>query len=197
MIYGYVKSSDWVEVNAQISSLKLNRHQGDDSTTYSVSGTYSYQYNGVDYTSSKISLSKGSDNFGSYWQDLHSKLQRDRRNENVIALVNPSNPDESILDRTLRFYSLIFGAMFALIFGGFGGFYALAAWKGKSSKSRQREQISKNGIPSKEKAGFNFLLGFGAIFFVMGASIGSIAIPEEIAKGNYCCLLYTSDAADD
>ena len=189
MIYGYIKSSNWVEVKAQLSSLKLNYHQGDDSTTYSVSGTYSYQYGGVVYTSSDISLSKGSDNIGSYWQDLHDKLQHDRSNGNVIALVNPSNPSKSILDRTLRVYSLIFGAVFAFIFGGLGVFIALAAWKGKPSKARQSQHISKDGIPSKEKAGFDFLLGFGAIFFVIGTGIGSMAIPKELAKGNHWVLL--------
>ena len=43
-LWTWTRTQSWVEVPAQIQSLDLEEHQGDDSTTYKVCATYRYSF---------------------------------------------------------------------------------------------------------------------------------------------------------
>ncbi len=189
MIVGYIATANWVEVPATIHQLKLSQNHGNESTTYSVKSTYSYFYNDTRYQSDNVSISKASDNIGSYWQDLHRSLKASRSRNNATALVNPKNPSKSVLDRTLRWSAIIFGSMFLFIFSGLGGFFTWASL-GKGQRRDQRLHDEKTGgIKCNEKAGSFVLAGFGSIFFVMGTGFSFLAIPQALREGEYAALL--------
>ena len=183
MTLSYFDSSNWQKVPANISSLKLKTSRG-DSTTFRVEASYSYFFNG-DRQSDAVALSDTSDNVGSYWQDLHTKLTRDKANGRVTAWVNPSNPDQALLDRTYRWSQVAFGAIFLILFGGFG---FLAMWlsvKPVKPKDKVMQENKVNGISSKEKSGFWLLFLFGCPFFFIGVFTFILALPNIINKGEY------------
>lgn len=188
ILRSYVSSANWVEVPATIHSVRLNRKSGRQST-YSVSGNYSYSYDGKQYRGDRIGLSSGSDNIGTYWQDLHRRLQQDKQSNEASVFVNPDNPNQSVVDRTLRWRPILVGAFFFSILFGIGAFILHASLSGKFSRHSQLKRQLEGGIASKEKSAHWFLLAFGAVFFFMGILFGSIAIPKELANGNYAVLL--------
>ncbi|GAA6136931.1 hypothetical protein NBRC116583_06780 [Arenicella sp. 4NH20-0111] len=185
----YVSSADWDLVPATIENLELKNHHGSDATTYSVRGRYNYYYQGYDYSSTRISFSNGSDNFGDYWHDLYARLNQDRRYENVMAWVNPDAPHEAVLDRTLRWASIGFGAVFAIMFGGIGGLVAWASWRNEPTSVRRPVLDVGKGIASKEKTGGLGLLVLGGIFFGVGSIMASMILPRELERDNYPALL--------
>jgi len=191
-IAGYLSTSHWVEVPANIQNLRLDRHSGSESTTYSVNSRYTYRYNGKSYNGNRVGFSSSSDNIGTYWQDLYSELNLLRRSNEATAFINPDDPFQSILDRTLRWQLLVFGSMFVLMFGG-GGAMLLFGWSPNSNDQRQQDGIARNQnageIQSEDKQSAVYLFGFGCVFFLVGAGFGAIILPTELAKGNYAALL--------
>lgn len=200
-VISHFSSADWVMVPTEIVELEFKNHHGSDSTTYSVRGRYTYYYNGASYTNTRVSFNKGSDNFGDYWQDLYARLNQDRRFENAMAWVNPDSPSESVLDRTFRWANIGFGAIFAVLFGGIGGFVAWASWR-TSSRPRRNARLQRSsglaqsstsfngeGISSKEKSGGFALIAFGGLFFAVGSFMSAMILPKELANENYPALL--------
>lgn len=186
MTIKYFSSSNWQPVSANISSLSLKKSHG-ESTTYKVEAKYSYFYNG-DRQSSNVTFSNTSDNIGDYWQELHKRLKQDRANGTVQAWVNPSNPDEAILDRTFRWAQVAFGSIFIFMFGGFGlGAMWLSMAKAKPREQQRREDRA-NGISSKEKSGFWILFLFGSPFFLIGLFTFFLALPDITNNGDYAAL---------
>lgn len=187
-VFGYVVSANWVEVPATIHHLEFVRNRGSDATTYSVESDYSYTFNGARYDSDRVSLSTGSDNLGSYWQDLHSTLKAAKKNNEVVAYVNANNPSSSLLDRTFRWSTVIFGSMFLFIFCGVGGVITWMSLKGTKSRSTRLLDESQEGIKCNQKAGALFFAGFGSIFFVMGTCMSLIILPDALRNGEYAAL---------
>ncbi len=187
----YFKSQDWHVVPATIIDLELQRNTSSDSITYTVIGEYVYQYQGQEFMGSNISTSSGSDNIGSYWQDLYAVLMQKRRSDTVEVWVNPRNPSESVLDRSFRWPMIGFASIFLVLFCGLGAVVAWFSWKKSLSPSRIQQQAltADGGILSNEKSGGWFLFWFGSVFFLVGTVMGVMILPEELAKENYPALL--------
>ncbi|MBL8819024.1 MAG: DUF3592 domain-containing protein [Planctomyces sp.] len=119
-----VDSGNWVEVPAWIEDTRLISDIDSDSTTYRTTANYRYEYRGVTYHGTRVSFSKGSDNIGSFHQDIHAELSKHMNERTAFrCYVNPDAPSESILYRTIRVSMLIFYSIFILAFGtvGIGG----------------------------------------------------------------------------
>jgi len=128
----YFSTSNWVEVPAQVLHLELERSSS-QSDTHSLEGQYSYTFQGTQYISDQISLSSGKDNIGDYWENLEVDIRSLMRDNELSAFVNPDNPREAVLDRRIRWKMLLFGSVFVLTFGLFGG---LAIWGGLSTQKQ-------------------------------------------------------------
>jgi len=188
MFFSYIDTGGWVQVPAEVYEIKLKRSSG-DTTTYSVKAEYSYQFDGVKHRGSRVSLSTGSDNMGTYWQDLERRLRRDQASNESWALVDPDNPADAILDRTFRWSSVVMGSIFLILFGGIGLIAIWASIQRKKSRSVRLQDERETGILSQEKNGSWFIAAFGGVFFVMGTGMSLLALPEEIQKGNYAALV--------
>jgi len=112
----------WDECEAEVVSCKLERHSGSKGgSTYSVLAQYQYKIKGIEYKGNRVSLSTGSDNIGSFHQDLYRHLNNSKKgNKTVSCWVNPENAVDSILVRTPRIPMLLFKALFVLVFGAVG-----------------------------------------------------------------------------
>ena len=187
MIVGFVNSRDWIEVPATIHNVNLETSQG-DSTTYSVSGSYSYRFNDIEYHGDRMSLSSGHDNFGSYWQDLASNLTKDQQGNEASVFVNPSDPTQSVMDRTFRWGSVLFGGIFLFVFGGIGAIALLTSKKESKLFQPRNIRTHKNGINSDQKSSGWLLLVFGGVFFSIGLVQAINILPSELADKNYRAL---------
>jgi len=187
MIVGFIASANWEEVPAELHEIKLKKHFG-ETTTYSVQASYSYRFKGTYYTGSRVSLSSGSDNLGTYWQDLAHRLRGERSSNEASALVNPNNPTDAILDRTLRWRSMIFGGIFLLLFGGVGVFVLLASLSGTKNRNDRLEEEHKNGIPSDQRNGRWIFTILGVMAFLLGTGLSFLALSEALPKREYLAL---------
>ena len=112
-------ASNWIDTPATITHLELE--QGDE--TQKIVGSYQYVYEGQRYTNDRIGLDTGSDNIGEYHWEFYRKLKTSfNANQPVTCYVNPSDPANSLLDRSLRPELVVFHFPFILCFGlaGFG-----------------------------------------------------------------------------
>lgn len=196
----WVSAQDWQPVTATIRHLQLESHRGEDSTTWSVSASYDYDYQGQRYHSDQVSLYRGSDNVGTYWQDLQARLARDMNAGRAVAWVNPLDPQQAVLDRTFRAGMLAFSLIFGLIFVAVGAGIIAAMLYSQRRQQQQQSMIEQHlsggassrqttGIASNSRSGGLFLLGFGALFFLIGAPVSGFALTEALPEGEYAALL--------
>ncbi len=163
-ILNYWQSGQWQAVPATITHLELISNTSDGSTTYRVDANYQYEFNGQRYRSDQVSLSDGSDNIGDYWHQLHRKLRRQQSQEKVVALVNPDNPEEALLDRSLRPGVLLMGSAFGVIFIGIG----LAVMRKPAAVGNDAHP---GDIFSEQKGGYKLLLFIGLAACVLGSVV--------------------------
>ncbi|MCW8857870.1 MAG: DUF3592 domain-containing protein [Kangiella sp.] len=143
-IYDAYEARGWQPVEATITHVEQVISRGDDSTTYGVNGAFKYEYAGQTYTSSQLNFYTGTDNIGNYQQDFYRKLKRVKDNQKTItAYVNPDNPNQAVIDKSIRWGMLGFQSIFLFVFGGVGlgimlfGRYA----KKKASKEQELQQL--------------------------------------------------------
>jgi hypothetical protein len=111
----------WVETPAQIINTELKTNYDSDGNTYHVIATYKYNWQGKEYTASRVGISDMSDNLGSYHQDIHRELDSYRSaGKEFRCFVNPADPTHAVLYPAVRFPQLAFITVFALVFGGVG-----------------------------------------------------------------------------
>lgn len=123
MVYDWARMQAWHSVPAQVEAATLQSHKpSKGGTAHSIAIRYRYQVGGVEYTGSRASLTTRADNIGSFQEQLGHRLQgAERTGEPVTVWVNPAQPTESIVDRSLRPGLLALQLGLALAFGGFGG----------------------------------------------------------------------------
>ncbi len=187
-IYDAYEARGWQPVEATITHVEQVISRGDDSTTYGVTGQYQYEYQGRRYTSNQLNFYTGTDNIGSYQQDFYRKLAQVSSNQKTItAYVNPDNPNEAVIDKSIRWSMLGFQSIFLFVFGGVGlaiiifGRYA----KKKAAKEQKLQQLfpdepwnwkdewQSNRFKATTGAGFKVLLGFAILWNL-------IAIPSSV-----------------
>lgn len=130
---GYAKwwnARNWQEVPCWIESAEL---QG-DGDSHRATASYRYDYQGRGFQGDQVSFHDGSDNIGGFQRRAHRELSahvgkkpagaeadpaRDRARP-FRCYVNPENPSESVLYRTLRWEMQAFMAIFALTFPAVG-----------------------------------------------------------------------------
>ena len=125
---GYVKwwsARSWQETPCWIESAELERGGGDGDTRKALA-TYRYEFGGQTYQGDRVALSGGSDNIGDFQKETYRELSRHTGTSTAgerrpfRCYVNPRNPSESVLYRTLRWERQAFMAIFALTFPAVG-----------------------------------------------------------------------------
>ena len=135
----YYEVQSWVSVDAYVLSAKVHselgrlpppRHHGKKVSPrtksnekgkkvlmYRPEGQFRYDYMDKPYTSSDLSLKKGLSSYPEFAQNLIAQLQAAQRNNTpVTAYVNPDNPREAVIDRTIDWGVSAVGAVFGSIF---------------------------------------------------------------------------------
>ena len=189
------RAQDWSMVDAEMVNLEQVSSTDDGSTTYGVKGSYRYRFNGNDYQSNQVTFYSGTDNIGDYQQQLYRNLQRASNQQRLKAYVNPESPQESVLDRTMRWGMLGFYSIFLLVFGGVGlGIMLWGRWGAKRLAEKEvlqeahseepwlwRKEWQGNDFKCQTKSAFKVMLSFAIIWNLISLP-GTIGVLHE---GNY------------
>jgi hypothetical protein len=112
----------WRETPATVLACSLDVSRGSKGgSTYRVSASYRYEADGRSHTSDRVTFHSGSDNIGRFHHRVHAALEACKRNNQpTTCWVNPADPTEAILIRTIRPELIVFFHLFVLAFGGAG-----------------------------------------------------------------------------
>ncbi|MBM4163900.1 MAG: DUF3592 domain-containing protein [Lentisphaerae bacterium] len=112
----------WRETPATVLACSLDISRGSKGgSTYRVSASYRYEADGRSHIGERVTLHSGSDNIGRFHQRVHATLDACKRNNQpTTCWVNPADPTEAILIRTIRPELVVFFHLFVLAFGGVG-----------------------------------------------------------------------------
>jgi len=105
------ESPSWRETECVIEFSRVGRHEGDDSTTYSVDVLYSYEFGGRKYRSSRPRIFNASSSGYAAKRTIVRRLPKGTR---TTCYVNPRDPQDAVLDRS--FPKLIFLGFIPLAF---------------------------------------------------------------------------------
>ncbi len=153
-LYNSHQAQSWKQVPATLDRIDLNYSTSDGSTTYSTSGSFSYQFGGQTYTSDQIDFSSGSDNVGSYHQDLYNRLKnKEGQRSAITAYVNPDSPADAVLEPNIRWGMFAFLLLFFVVFSGVGlGIMLMGFFGGKMVAKENRLKSDHPSEPWKWKA---------------------------------------------
>ena len=191
----------WQPTPAQLTSAGYTTNPGDDSNTYEAYAEYSYQYFGQTFSGNRVSLSSGSDNIGDYQQDTGRLLSNAMsRNESITVWVNSDNPNESIIDPTLRWGLLGFKSIFLFVFGGVGLGLLIVIWRAPKEKDKALPEFKTSPwllnndwqtatIRSSSKHAMWGAWVFAALWNLISAASPFLAYREVVEKQNYVALV--------
>lgn len=135
-VFDWARMQTWNQVPAVVESATLqSHHPSKGGTTHSVSVRYRYVVEGVAYTGQRAAIHERADNMGRFQEELGRRLRGlQHMGEAVPVWVNPRNPAESIVDRSLRPGLIALALVLSLVSGWFGlavlAKIARAVWNG-------------------------------------------------------------------
>ena len=191
----------WVAVDAQILSAGYRTNSGDDSDTYEAYAEYTYSHGGAYYTANRVTISSGGDNIGDYQTDMGNRLSGARsRGQPVTVFVNPGNPQQAIVDRSIRWGLIGFKSIFIFVFGGVGLGLLIAVWRAPKEKDRSLPQFQASPwllndkwqtptIRSSSQMAMWAAWGFAAFWNLISAATPFLAYREVVEKQNYIALV--------
>ncbi len=116
-MYKVTRATQWVETPCTIVSSTVESHSSDDGTTYSIEIAYQYTFDGQSYSSDQYDFLDMSSSGRSRKEAVVAKYPAGSER---VCYVNPSSPDESVINRGLQwsyFFIGAFGSIFALVGG--------------------------------------------------------------------------------
>lgn len=131
IVGGWHKARNWQPVPAKIIHTFLDTRRNKKTTTYRVSARYEYTYQDRSYIATRIGFGDGdADNIGTWHEDWHAYLQQLKSDGQSIGVwVNPNNPAEAVIERSIRWPLLLFTMPFAILFTAVGLAAFLVLWK--------------------------------------------------------------------
>ena len=200
-LYDAAKMRDWQPTDARLTSAGYSTSQGDDSDTYQAYASYTYRWGGKTYTGNRVAISSGADNIGDYQQQLGNRLSGAMaRGESVVVWVDPVEPSQSIIDRTVRWGLIGFKAIFVLVFGGVGLGLLIAAWRAPKEKDKTLPEFQRSPwllnekwqtatIRSDSKMAMWGAWAFAAFWNLISAPLPFLLYEEVLEKENYLALI--------
>lgn len=194
MISGWWSAKSWEPVQAELLEYKLTSSNSDDTTTYKATARYQYDYLGQRYVGKRVGFAGGSDNVGSYHQDMNRQLGRVRSGSRPLNIwVNPNEPADAVIDRGMRWGLLAFKSLFLFLFGGIGlgGLYAMYRFRNlgevRADADPDRpwtkyDDWNSDTILSNAKLGNTAMLIFALIWNLISWPM-MFAIIEPVSKG--------------
>jgi hypothetical protein len=182
-LYDAVQMTSWQQTPGTLISAKLSHTTSDNSTTYQAEARYRYRVNGVEYSGERVAIHSGSDNIGDFQQQLGRQLERLHRNQKPVPVYyNPSDPNQAVINRDIRWGMIGFYAIFIIMFGGSGLGLIIFGLRGKRVIDTP-EAAEKPWLARPEWADNHILSGarFGVyLFWVITIVWNLLSIPATI-----------------
>jgi hypothetical protein len=191
----------WVPVQGTLLSAGYETHDGDDSYTYEAYANYTYEFGGQQYTNDRVAIAGGADNIGDYQQDMGSYLSGVRsRGETITVYVDPGEPSEAILDRSLRWGLIGFKSIFLFTFGGVGLGLIIVVFRAPKEKDLSAPEYRDTPwlandkwqtavVKSNSKTAMWASWGFAAFWNLISAPLPFLIYTEVTEKNNLPALL--------
>jgi hypothetical protein len=195
--YYSVQMLSWQEAPARLHNITVHKeHDGDDGVSFRISSSYSYTFNGGDFTSSRV----GFDDDGGFGIGLKQRRKAARvaaEAGKLICYVNPNAPDESVLYRGVLWDKALFMGISTLVFGGVGagGFWVVFFRKDPAIEARrlkaahpdepwrQRADWESGEVPTAVPDEAKFFWFFSTIWNAISLPMLFI-VPQEWNDGN-------------
>jgi hypothetical protein len=133
-IYDGWRMQSWPSVSGKLTHADLVSSHSDGSTTYRVEARYTYNVLGRQFSHDRVTINSGGDNIGDFQEKLGRRLEGHyRQRQPVTIFFNPSNPEDAVLNRDLRWGLLGFKLIFVLVFGGVGAGLIFWGLRGKKT----------------------------------------------------------------
>lgn len=199
--YDAWQTSDWSPTDARLTTAGYETHRGNDSNTYKAYARYTYNYFGQTFTGDRVSLSSGGDNIGDYQQNLGSRLSAAMaRGDTITVWINPDNPAESIVDRSIRWGLLGFKSIFLFVFGGIGLGLLIVIWRAPDEKDKTLPEYQQSpwllndkwhsaSIFSDSKSAMWGAWLFAGVWCLISAPLPFITYDEFVNKQNHLALV--------
>ncbi|WP_158070177.1 DUF3592 domain-containing protein [Motiliproteus sp. MSK22-1] len=101
-----------------------------------IKARYQYQFNGRSYSGNRVYVAEVNDNIGSYHKYLFARLKKEEgSNEPIIVWVDPQNPEQSVIDRNMRWGLFTLESVFCSIFIVIGLLIAYASIRSEGKKT--------------------------------------------------------------
>jgi len=200
-LYDAAQMRAWQPTDGRLIEAGYSTSQGDDSDTYKAYASYTYRWGGETHNGSRVAISSGADNIGDYQQRLGNRLSAAMaRGETVTVWVDPEEPRQSIIDRTIRWGLIGFKSIFVLVFGGVGLGLLIAAWRAPKEKDKTLPEYQKSPwllndkwqtatIRSDSKMAMWGAWIFAAFWNLISAPLPFLLYREVVDKGNYLALI--------
>ena len=122
----------WVEMKGwNATQAKILGAGGEDNA---VTATYQYEVGGNTYRGERVYLASFTDNIGSYHIDMRRYLAAKRRSGQAVTIwFDPDNPDDSVIDRDMRWGLFALMTLFCSVFIILGLVVAIASLRQKST----------------------------------------------------------------
>ena len=191
----------WVAVQGTLLRAGYETHSGDDSYTYEAYADYSYVFGGQQYTNDRVGIAGGADNIGDYQQDMGRNLSNVRsRGETIVVYVDPDEPSQAILDRSLRWGLIGFKSIFLFTFGGVGLGLIIFVFRAPKEKDPSDPQYRDTpwlandkwrtaAIRSGSKTAMWVGWGFAVFWNLVSAPLPFVIYTEVTEKNNLPALL--------
>lgn len=191
----------WVQVEAQLIRGGYTTSSGSESDTYSAYAEYAYTLGGETYIGERVSLSDDGDNIGDYQIDMGRRLRNTvSSGKTIVVYVDPDAPQDSIIDRDLRWGLIGFKAIFLFVFGGVGLGLLIFAWRAAPEKDASLPEYQDSPwllndawqtstIRSSSKTAMWGAWAFAAFWNLVSAALPFLIYEEVMQKGNHLALI--------
>ena len=106
------KSASWESVPAVVTASKLAERIGfnrSSKPSYTIKIEYRYEYNGKNCTGDRYDFFRSRNRYYSFGElDMLNIVNNHPAGKKITCLVNPENPDESVISRELYYPALVF-----------------------------------------------------------------------------------------
>ncbi len=128
-LYEQHRSGTWKPVSAVVEKVDWHEEDADDGTTYHVTGTYRYEWDGKTYRSERITFSSASSSGKSSWQPLYDSFKASRDGGTPITVyVDPDSPGNAVVNRDITLGMILFSFIGSIFFTLGTVFAAAGIW---------------------------------------------------------------------
>ncbi|TNF99642.1 MAG: DUF3592 domain-containing protein [Gammaproteobacteria bacterium] len=180
-LYDGWRMQSWHSTQARLTAADLIVSRSSDSTTYRVEAEYEYNVAGKKYNNNRVAIGNAGDNIGDFQETLGRRLEYANRNHQPVNIwYDPDNPQNSVINRDIRWGLFGFKMIFVLVFGGVGLGLLYFGFRGKRTNTApevteqpwlKNPDWKDGAIRSSAKSGMIAIWAFAAIWNMISAPL--------------------------